>query len=170
VPKSPSAYTIAREILTADLETPTDVAVQKLRQRGVVGPDAKLRHVIHETRHALRKKAGVPAAKPTAPKPAAAKPKPAPAAAKSTSAPVAAAPVAAAPVVPPPAVATPVLSDLTAVFQNVTRVNAVIGLVGGADHARQVAEVVRACGGVDLFLQHVDLVAGIRAPEPAPVA
>lgn len=33
--------------------------------------------------------------------------------------------------------------------------------------ARRVAEAVRACGGVDAFLQHLDLVAGIRAPESA---
>jgi hypothetical protein len=30
------------------------------------------------------------------------------------------------------------------------------------DQARQVAEAVRACGGIDAFLQHLDLVAGIR--------
>lgn len=162
MPTPPSAYTVAREILTANLDMPTDLVLQKLRQRGVVAPEAKLRHVVHETRSTLRKKAGVAAPKPAAakPKPPAGKPtpKPAPAAAKSTVAPA------------PAAAATPAALDLNVVFQNVTLVNAVVGLVGGLDNARKVAEAVRACGSVDLFLQHVDLVAGIRVPDPTPAA
>ena len=50
---------------------------------------------------------------------------------------------------------------------NVALVNAVVGTCGGAEQARQVAEAVRACGGVDAFLQHLELVAGIRGPAPA---
>ncbi len=161
MPTPPSAYTIARELLTANLDMPTDLVLQKLRQRGVVAPEAKIRHIVHETRSTLRKKAGVAAPKPTAakPTPPAAKPgpKPAPAAAKATVAPAA---------VPVP----PAALDLNVVFQNVTLVNAVVRLVGGPDHARKVAEAVRACGSVDLFLQHVDLVAGIRVPDPTPAA
>jgi hypothetical protein len=154
VPTPPSAYTVAREILAADVEMPTEAVLQKARARGVVAPADKVRGAISEVRSALRKKAGIPAPKP-APK-AAAKPapKPAPAAAKTTTAPV-----------PAPA-AAPTAPDLTGVFKNVTLVNKVVGLVGGSANAKQVAEAVRACGSVDAFLQHVDLVAGIRPAEP----
>jgi hypothetical protein len=31
------------------------------------------------------------------------------------------------------------------------------------DHARETAEAVRACGGVEAFLKHLDLVAEIQA-------
>ncbi|MBY0458369.1 MAG: hypothetical protein K2V38_13600, partial [Gemmataceae bacterium] len=54
-------------------------------------------------------------------------------------------------------------TDLGSTLSNVSLVNAVFGVCGGADPARQVAEAVRACGGVDAFLQYLDLVAGIRA-------
>jgi len=53
-------------------------------------------------------------------------------------------------------------SGLAAVLANVALVNQVVGLCGGPDQARKVAEAVAACGGVDAFLQHLDLVAGIR--------
>lgn len=54
-------------------------------------------------------------------------------------------------------------SDLAGVLANVTLVNRVVDQAGGVDAARAVAEAVRACGGVDPFLQHLDTVAGIRA-------
>jgi hypothetical protein len=53
------------------------------------------------------------------------------------------------------------------VFANVALVNKVVGTAGGVEQARQVAEAVRSCGGVDSFLQHLDLVAGIRTAGPA---
>lgn len=56
-------------------------------------------------------------------------------------------------------------SDLTDIFKNVNLVNKVVGIVGGADHARQVAAAVKACGSVEAFLQHVELVEGIRLTE-----
>lgn len=159
MPTPPSAYTVAREILTADVNMSTEAVLQKARARGVVAPADKVRGAISEVRSILRKKAGIPAPTPAA-KPApklAAKPapKPVPAAAKTTTAP---APVAA-----------PAAPDLTGVFKNVALVNSIVGLVGNPENAKKVAEAVRACGSVDAFLQHVDLVAGIRPTEPASV-
>ena len=52
-------------------------------------------------------------------------------------------------------------------FANVALVNEVVGTAGGVEQARQVAEAVRSCGGVDAILQHLDLVAGIRTAGPA---
>jgi hypothetical protein len=69
----------------------------------------------------------------------------APAAARTTAAPAAA-------------------PELTSVLANVALVNAVVEACGGPEPARKVAEAVRACGGVDAFLLHLKLVAGIRAP------
>lgn len=77
----------------------------------------------------------------------------APAAARQTSKPATPAVAGSAPA-----------ADLTAVLANVARVNQIVGLCGGVDNARHLAEAVQACGGVDPFLQHLDLVAGIRAP------
>jgi len=57
--------------------------------------------------------------------------------------------------------------DLTGVFSNVTQVNTVVTACGGVDQARQVAEAVRACGTLEAFLQHLDLVASLRASTGA---
>jgi hypothetical protein len=55
--------------------------------------------------------------------------------------------------------------DRTAVFANLTRVNKVVGACGSVEAAREAAEAVRACGGVDAFLAHLELVAGIRGGD-----
>ncbi len=68
---------------------------------------------------------------------------------------------------PPAETAPSALTVLASVLANVALVNAVVGAYGGAESARRVAEAVRACGGVDPFLQHLDLVAGIRGPDAA---
>jgi hypothetical protein len=78
-------------------------------------------------------------------------PKPAPVAARTTSEAPASAPGL----------------DLNVVLSNVALVNKVVGVCGGVDAARQVAEAVRACGSVDVFLQHLDTVAGIRTTATA---
>jgi hypothetical protein len=52
---------------------------------------------------------------------------------------------------------------LSGVLANVALVNKAVGAAGGVEQARQVAEAVRSCGGVAAFLQHLDLVAGIRS-------
>jgi hypothetical protein len=59
-----------------------------------------------------------------------------------------------------PVVSTP--TDVNIVFSNVNLVNKVVGVAGGVDQARQVAEAVRSCGGVEPFLKHLELVAGIK--------
>ena len=46
-------------------------------------------------------------------------------------------------------------------FSNIALVNKV-AREAGVEQARQVAEAVRACGGVEAFVQHLELVAGIR--------
>ena len=73
-----------------------------------------------------------------------------------------AAPAAAQPAAAPPA-ASPATGELGLVLANVSLVNKMVGTCGGVDQARQVAEAVRSCGSVDMFLQHLDIVAGIRA-------
>ena len=101
-----------------------------------------VRKVVHNVRSELKHKAG--------------KPTPAMTAARQTPAPTKPAPKATASAAP---------ADLTKVFANVALVNKVVGIAGGVDQARKVAEAVRACGGVDAFLKHLDLVAGIRTSE-----
>ena len=65
-----------------------------------------------------------------------------------------------------PAAATAAAPTWPAVLANVALVNAVVGPVPGAWRTPAgSAEAVRSCGGVDAFLQHLDLVAGIRAPR-----
>lgn len=157
---APSAYTVVREILTADINLSADAVLQKARARGVTDPGAKVRKVIYEVRGTLRKKAGLPATPAAAApaKPAAAKP--APAAARTTPAP--------APAAAPAPVAAPEVPDLQSIFANVNLVNKILGLVGSADVAKQVAHAVQACGGVEAFLQHVDLVAGLRTATAEP--
>ena len=153
---------VVRSILTANVEMPADEVIVRAKAKGVKAPDASIRGIIHKLKSELRKKAAKPvvvatAARTTAP----AKPvKTAVASAKAATTPAktAAAPTKAA---AKPAVSAP--SNLSTVFSNVTLVNKVVGIAGGVDQARQVAEAVKACGGVDAFLKHLDLVAGIRS-------
>ena len=58
-------------------------------------------------------------------------------------------------------------TELPEVLSNVALVNKIVGICGGPDQARQTAEAIRTCGGVDLFLQYLKLVAGIRTSEQA---
>ena len=132
---------VVREILTADLELSADAVLAKARTRGLRAPDKSIRDAVYNIKGELKK----------------ARAKTAPAAAHETVPPKPPAPAAA----PTPVVAT----ELAAVLANVALVNAVVGACGGADAARKAAAAVRACGGVDAFLLHLDTVAGIRAPE-----
>ena len=82
-----------------------------------------------------------------------------------TPAPVKAAEAAVVPVaVLAPVVAAPLPAtiDVAGVLANVAMVNTAVGVSGGVEQARKVAETVRACGSVDAFLQHLDLVAQLR--------
>ena len=129
--------TVVREILTDNVEQPVPDVIRKARARGVTASDAAIREAVYEIKGALRR----------------AKPKAAPAAAHATKPKTepAAEPAAAAP-------------DLSSVLTNVALVNAVVTAAGGVEAARKVAEAVRACGGVDAFLLHLDLVAQVRGP------
>ena len=134
-----------------DVNMPADDVVRKARAKGVTASDSSIRDAVYNVKSQLRKAAAKAGAKPTLPKPS---PKPVPAAAHATKTPEPApAPASAAP--------SPGL-DLSATLANVALVNAVVGACGGADAARKVAEAVKACGSVEAFLQHLELVAGIR--------
>lgn len=129
-----TTHGVVREILITNLELPADEVIRRAKLRGLRTPDGKIREAVHNLRSELKRKHA----------------KPAPAAARETAAPKTA------------AATGPAAADLAPVFANVVLVNKVVGVAGGVDNARQVAEAVRACGGVDAFIKHLDLVAGIR--------
>lgn len=128
---------VVRALLRGDIDMSADDVIQKAKSRGVTAPPDSIRKIVHKLRGEVRKSLV----------------KPAPAAARQTAS------TAATPPAPAPASAP---SKLTSVFATVSQVNAVVGAVGGVDQARQAAEAVRACGSVEAFLQHLDLVAGIK--------
>ena len=144
-----SAFSVVREILTTNVEMPIDDVMAKARRKGVTDNDRDLRKAIHHTRSAMKAKAK-----------ATAKPMPVLAAARHVTSPK-------SEVELQPTLPTAASTDLSAAFANVTHVNAVVSACGGIENARQVAEAVRACGGVNEFLQHLDLVAGIRTADKA---
>lgn len=137
---NPSPYTVVREILTANLDLTADEVMTRAKKQGVTTRPDELRRIVHNTRSELRKRAAQAA--------------PAAGQAKAASRPA----VPAVPAAP----AGQVAPEFAAVLANVARVNQVLGLCGGTENTRQAAEAVRACGGVDAFLQHLELVAGIR--------
>jgi hypothetical protein len=141
---------IVRDILSQDINLSADEVIKKARAKGVTAPDSSVRDTIYNVRSELKKKAAKPGAKTTAPKSA-----PAPTAARKT-----------APA--PKAVRIPLSPnpDVAATLANVALVNTVVGACGGVEPARQAAEAVRACGSVDAFLQHLDLVAKVRGQAP----
>jgi hypothetical protein len=138
-----------RDVIKGDVNVPADDIVRKVKAKGVTASESSIREAIYNVKSALRKAAKKNTAKP---KPS----KPAPAAARETKQPEVVATVA------PVAVAAPVAPDLRAVFANVALVNGVLDACGGVDGARKVVEAVRACGGVEPFLMHLDLVAQVR--------
>ena len=128
---------VVRDILSDDLELSADGVIVAARSRGVKATDKSIRDAVYSIRSELKR----------------ARAKAAPTAAQVTA--------------PRKAAAPPAALDLTAILANVALVNAVVGACGGVETARRAAEAVRACGGVDPFLQHLDLVAGIRPPDAA---
>ncbi|AMV23987.1 hypothetical protein VT84_06300 [Gemmata sp. SH-PL17] len=146
---APVMSSIVRTILSEDLDLSADEVIQKAKSRGVTAPDRVVRTTAHNIKSELKKKA--------------AKAVPVAAAARTTRAPE---PAAVAASVPEP-VSSHSGPDLTSVLANVALVNSVLVGCGGAEPARQVAAAVRACGGVESFLQHLDVVTGIRGPSPA---
>lgn len=124
---------VVRAILSADLDLPTDTVIAQAKAKGVTAQDDAIRKLTHNIRSELRKAGAKPA--PTKPKPA--------------------------PVVPLAPPSSPSVG-LAGVLSNVALVNAAVADAGGVEQARQVAEAVRACGGVDAFAEYLTLVAGIR--------
>ena len=138
---------VVRAILSENINLSADEVVAKARAKGVKAPDASIRGLVYNIRGELKKAQALVA----------------PAAAHETAPPKK---ISAPAAVPAPAVAHAATAfDLSAVLANVALVNAVAGQSGGVENARRTAEAVRACGGVDAFLQHLDLVAGIRSPQ-----
>jgi hypothetical protein len=160
----PTMNSVLRTILTYHPDLPADGVIKMAKSRGVTQSDASIRHNIYNIRSDIRKKARTTA-------PATANGKPVAVAAKSaariTVAPKSLPSVESAISTPVPASKSSNGVDLTGVFGNVTLVNAVVTACGGVDQARQVAEAVRACGTVEAFLQHLDLVASLRASAGA---
>ena len=144
---APTMSSVVRTALTGNINLSADEVITLARAKGVTAPDRSIRDSVYNIRSELRRKAAKSVGGATPPKPV-------PAAARATSAQPAPKAVAEPPVVPP--------SDLSGVLSNVALVNTVVGASGGVEQARQVAEAVRACGSVDAFLQHLDLVAKVR--------
>ena len=138
---------VVREILTANMNLSTDDIIKKARTKGVTAPDKSVKDTIYNIKSELRKDAAMAGAKPA--------PKAAPVAARVVPKPVP--PSASA---PSPSSSAP---DLSSVLANVALVNVVVGACGGVEQARKAAEAVRACGSVEAFLQHLDLVAQVRS-------
>lgn len=138
----PSVSSVVRDILMSDPEMPSDEVIRLAKSKGLRATDEQIKKSINNQRTAIRAK--VAAAKV------------APAAARET------APVKPAPISAP--AATTAGPDLAGVLGNVALVNTVVGLCG-VENARRAAEAVQACGGLEAFLQHLELVATIRGNE-----
>ena len=141
-----STHGVVRDILLKDPDRDTDDVVRRAKAKGLTVPDLKIRHAVHNLRNKVRAKVGSTT-------------KLAPAAARETTAPKIA-PSAAHETAPPKAA-----SDLDGVLGNVALVNKIVGICGGIENARQAAEAVEKCGGLEAFLQHLVLVDQIRSSK-----
>lgn len=153
MPAAPTSSYV-RAVLSDNLTLPADEVIKRVRAKGVKVSDKSIRDAVYTVRSELKRGKG---------------PKLVPAAARTTAPDAAPEVAAVAEVVPAVAIAvTPAMTvpapgiDLAGVLSNVSLVNAVVGACGGVEPVRKAAEAVRACGGVDAFLQHLELVAGIR--------
>jgi hypothetical protein len=169
-----SMSSVLREILTTDPKLPNDEIVKKAKARGIAKPDSVIKHNLYNLRTSLKNttpKASATSAKSAGSQTSSSKlvavTKSAPitvqSAARRTTAPKS---VAAGKAVNNPSasdVADSVKTlDLASVLSNVALVNEVVAACGGVDQARRAAEAIRACGSVEAFLQHVNLVADLR--------
>lgn len=148
----PNTSAVVRTILEKHPNLEMEKIVEKAKARGVTSPDKSIRTTVYNEKSKLRN-AGLTA-------PAAARTTTTPSSSSST-------PAASTPSLKPAVSTVPAASGLAGVFANVAHVNKVVDLSGGLENARAVAEAVRACGNVDEFLQHLDLVAGIRSDKTA---
>ena len=153
-----STSSVVRSILTGNITLTADEVIKRALARGVTASPDSIRALVYNIRGEV-KKAAAPKVLPVPPPASASKALPVPpskAIAPATR------------VRPPrPRPAAPAATDLPGVLANVALVHRVVGVAGGIEPARQVAEAVRACGGVAEFIQHLDLIAGIQGPVTA---
>ena len=139
---------VVRDILTGDPELPSDEVIRRAKSKGLRATDEQIPQVHQQPAEPDpskgRGRRGWPRRRP----------------ARVT-------PPKAAPAVSASAATTPGTRDLAGVLGNVALVNAVVGLCGGVENARQTAEAVQAWAGLEAFLQHLELVATIRGGEAA---
>jgi len=138
---------VVRDILTRNPDLDTDEVIRRAKVKGVGVPDAKIRHAVHNLRNNVKAQvAGTTKVAPTADR-------------ETTPAKIAS--VAATPALET-STATP---DLGGMLTNVLLVNTIVGLCGSIENVRRAAGAVQACGGVETFLQCLELVAKIRESE-----
>jgi hypothetical protein len=129
---APSTSSIVRSILSASPSLTLDEVVKRAKARGVGGSVETIRSRYYDIKAEMQKGAGASKALPVL---------------SSKALPA------------PPGAEAP---NVAVVLANVALVHRMANAAGGAEPARQVAEAVRACGGVDEFLQHLELVAGMQ--------
>lgn len=160
-----STSSVIRSILSQNLNLTAAEVVQKAHSQGFKASADSIRGLVYNIRGEIKQKMAAqngthgkaaPAAKASPTKPPAAK--------TMTATPRIAVQPSKAPVTTNGKPNTaPAKANLTGVLANVALVHRIVGLCGSIDNARQAGEAVRACGGVDEFLQHLDLLAGIGA-------
>lgn len=57
-PAHPSTYTVVREILTEDIKLDTDTVIARAKEKGVTGDLAAIRKIVNKTRSEMRKRSG----------------------------------------------------------------------------------------------------------------
>jgi hypothetical protein len=154
-----SVSAAVREILTGNIKLTADEVIQKVKAKGVTATADAIRKSVHNQRSTVSKALATKTAPVATPSTAAPKP--------ASLKPIAMKPPAPKSAAPAKVVASEGLPNVAGVLSNVALVNTVVDACGGVKEARQVAEAVRACGGVEPFLQHLDLVAGIRGNDRA---
>jgi hypothetical protein len=159
---------VVRSILTLNINLTADEVIQKAQSRGVTAAPDSIRALVYNIRGEV-KRAAARNGTPGKPTPAArAVPSVRPATKVMGTVPrVASQPLKLVVAPKPKSQPTSSPTDLAGILANVALVNRVIGLCGGAENARQAAEAVRACGEVDEFFLHLDLVAGITSGQAA---
>ncbi len=164
---------VIRSILTENINLTADAVIQAVRRRGHTASPESIRGLVYNIRGEVKRAKAARTGSPAKPSPVGKAMAPAPrvtapvtkamAHARRVTAPTSKLATTSAP--RPAAGAVPV--DVAGVLVNVALVSRVAGLCGGVGNVRQAAEAVRACGSVDEFLQHLDVVAGITSGQAA---
>jgi hypothetical protein len=171
-----SMSSILRGILTANPAMPNDEIISKAKAAGVNKPDSVIRHNLYNLKTVLKN--GTSKASRTSPKSKAHQTSATKSITGKSPAPIAVQSSAARRTSDPKSVIAAKAGnnsvaesakavDLSSIFSNVAKVNEVIAACGGVDRIRGVTEAIRACGSLEAFLQHVDLVADLRGNPSA---